>query len=356
MTSLNIPHLRLNHQRIAEPRFTEAEAVVRWMGALQAQDYLQAVWAVGARMQTPALAKVEQAIAEGRIIRTWPMRGTIHFVPPEDAGWMLKLAVDRMIAGAKRRRQQLELDEHILGRSQEVLGSALQHGQPVSRAEVMKLLEGAGISTKGQRGYHILWHVAQIGAICIGPTQDKEQTFVLSEKWIPHSRTLSREEGLVELARRYFSSHGPARVQDFAWWSGLTLTDARAGLEGTKGKLISAKVNDREYWMSGDTPASYSRAVYLLAGFDEYLLGYTDRDAVLDPQRAQKVCPGSNGVFFPMIVRDGQVVGTWKRSFKKGSVVITHEAFSPLSEADTQAFETEAKRYGAFHGLPVVFD
>ncbi len=222
---------RLSNQHIAGEKFEKPEEVVKWMGALQAQDYGQSVWAIGLRTRSGTLADVERAIEDGTIIRTWPMRGTIHFVPPEDARWMLKLSAARMLAADGRRMAQLELTVDILVRCQDLFYHALSGGKRLSRPDLMTLLEDAGISTQHQRGYHILWYCAQNGVICLGPMQGKQQTFELLDEWSPGSRDLPREEALAELARRYFSSHGPATVHDFAWWAGLTVTDARLGLE-----------------------------------------------------------------------------------------------------------------------------
>jgi hypothetical protein len=219
---------------------------------------------------------------------------------------------------------------------------------------MMELLEEAGIATTGQRGYHLLWYMAQAGLICLGPMENKEQTFVLLDEWVPHARELSQEEGLAELARRYFPSHGPATLQDFAGWAGITLTDARAGLEAAKAALRMEKGNGQAYWMSPDAPeqnAGKLSSVHLLPGFDEYLLGYKDRSAVLAAEHAAKIVPGNNGIFFPMIVVAGLVIGTWKRTRGKNGLDIVLKAFTSLGDAEGQIIEA-AKAYSDFLGLP----
>jgi hypothetical protein len=346
---------RLSSQRIAREKFEKPEDVVRWMGALQAQDYLQAVWAIGLRTRSGTLADVEQAIEDGKIIRTWPMRGTIHFIPSADARWMLKLSASRMLAADARRMSQLELSVEIMARCQDLFYNALSGGRRLSRAEMMKLLEDAGISTHLQRGYHILWYSAQSGVICMGPMQDKQQTFVLLDEWASDARDLPREEALAELARRYFSSHGPATLHDFAWWAGITISDARRGLEAAQSGLISEAIQDKEYWMNGSASlptGGDESSVHLLPGFDEYLLGYKDRSAVLAAEHAQKIVPGNNGMFLPMIVVAGQVVGTWKRNIKKKAVDVTLHPFTPLDHLAAQAVEA-AQSYADFVGLPL---
>jgi hypothetical protein len=346
---------RLSNQRIAGEKFERPEDAVRWMGALQAQDYGQAVWAVGLRTRSGTLVDVEQAIEDGKILRTWPMRGTIHFVPPEDAKWMLKLCASRLLAADRRRMAQLELSVEIMARCQDLFYDALSGGRRLTRAEMMTLLENAGIRTHQQRGYHILWYCAQSGVICLGPKRGKQQTFVLLDEWAPDSRDLPREEALAEFARRYFSSHGPATLRDFAWWAGITLADARVGLEAAKSGLLSEAIEGDEYWMKDalPTPTSEGKSgVYLLPGFDEYLLGYKDRRAVLAAEHAQKIIPGNSGMFLPMIVVAGQIVGTWRRSLKKKKVDVTLHPFTSLNHLEDRAVEA-ARLYADFVGLPL---
>jgi hypothetical protein len=287
--------------------------------------------------------------------RTWPMRGTLHFVAPADVRWMLALLAPRIIASGARRRQQLELDEATIARSQELFARGLEGGKQLTREEMYQLLEQAGVSTAGQRGYHMLARAAQDALICFGTPNGKQQTFVLLDEWAPQTKHLAGEEALAELARRYFTSRGPATLQDFMWWSGLAAADAKRGLEAARPALIHETMDNRVYWLSPHTPGleNNQHTACLLPGFDEYLLGYRDRSAALDPAFAQQVCPGGNGVFFPTIVIDGRVAGTWKRTRKKGKVVITPSPFYGLSRAEYDAFAAAAECYAAFIGLPL---
>lgn len=346
---------RLSNQRIGGEGFESPEEAVRWMGAVQAQDYAQALWAVGLRLRSAAVGAVEEAIEEARIVRTWPMRGTIHFVPAEDVGWMLKLSASRMLAADGRRLGQLGLDRETVERCGELFREALEGGRRLSRPAMMELLGGAGIGTGGQRGYHILWYLSQSGLICPGPMQGKQQTFVLLDEWVPGARELSREEALAELAGRYFASHGPATVHDFARWTGLTVTETRKALEAAPHGLVSEEIGGKVYWTgraSGRATPDDDDGVHLLPGFDEYLLGYGDRTAVLDPEHAQKIVPGNNGIFLPTILVGGRVVGTWKRKLSAGSVGITLRPFARL-DAPEGEIAAAARRYCEFLGLPL---
>lgn len=367
MTIRNVASTRLSSQRIAGSDLTTPGEVVRWMGALQAQDYQQALWAIGLRARQASRFDVEAAISSREIVRTWPQRGTLHFVPAEDARWMLELSAGRMVAKDARRMQQLELDEAILARCRRLVESALGAGTGLSRPRMMELFESAGISTSGQRGYHILWRLAQEAVICLGPMDGKQQTFVLLDEWVPSPRRLSRADALVELAARYFRSHGPATVHDFAWWAGLTVADARAGLEGAKPDLTSALMNARELWLaadvahvadvaelSGSAPRDGSdvSSAHLLPGFDEYLLGYKDRGDVVSKEHAARIVPGGNGVFRPMTVVEGQVTGTWRRKATNSSVEVTLALFSVHDEVERASLVEAAQAYADFLAVP----
>jgi hypothetical protein len=345
---MNIPQLRLHNQQIARQRFKTPSEVVAWLGALQGQDYAGAKWSIGLRLPGSTEADIEQAIAEKTVLRTWVMRGTLHLVSAADIRWMVALVAPRLIADGVRRRRELELDDATLAQSLDLITAALCDRE-LRRSELMSLLEENGISTKGQRGYHILIYVSQRGLICQNVAERNNPTFML----MPDAPMLTREEAAAELARRYFTSRGPATVKDFIWWSGLPAAEARAGLEAVKPLLVEEKIDGQSYWLSPTTePLNDSPSAYLLPGFDEYLLGYTDRSAVLDPQHAPKVCPGGNGIFFPTIVINGQMVGTWKYTVKKGTAIITPTPFETLTDAEAVA--AAAEPFGRYLGLPVV--
>ncbi len=357
MTSVDIARWRLHNQHLAQAPFEKPGDVVRWLGAVQAQDYLGSLWAIGLRMRQATEATVEQAIADRAIIRTWPMRGTLHFVAPEDVRWMLELLTPRIIARNKPRLlRQFDLDDAAIARSKDVVLNALRGGKRLTRTALYKVLEAAHIPAANQRGLHITWWLAQDGVICFGARQGKQPTFVLLDEWAPATRTLERDEALAELARRYFVSHGPATVQDFAWWSGLAIADARAGLELAKPHLAHEDVDGRTYWLSPTAPAVKDGppSAYLLPAYDEYTVGYTDRSGVLSRTRAQGVTLDSFAVLGPTIVVDGQIVDTWKRAFDQGSAVVTQGHVVSPTEAEAQALAAAAGRYSAFLGLPVV--
>ncbi len=349
---MNIGVLRLHNQQIAQTRFKTPEQVVAWMGGMQGQDFPGAKWSVGLRLPKAVDADINRALDEGRIIRTWPMRGTLHFVAATDARWILSLTSPRNIAGSLRRRKALELDDKTLARCREVFARTLQGGKQKSRDEMYAALEKEGVSTEGQRGYHILWNSALHGLICFAATTGKEQTFALLDEWITPAREKTRDEALAELALRYFTSRGPATLQDFLWWSGLSAGEARTGFESIRSNLIQETANKETYWMSPGVTEPGELCAFALPGFDEYLLGYKDRSAVLDAAHADKICPGGNGMFASTIVINGRVAGTWKRTIKKSSIDIVATPFAPLKKAERRAFDEAAGRYASFMSLP----
>ncbi len=353
MKNSDIAPLRLAGQRISGTTFEKPGEVVAWLGAVQAQDYLGALWAIGLRMRAAVETEVERAVSDKTIIRTWPMRRTLHFVAAADVRWMLRLLTPRVVAGIARRLQQhFELDEAALARSRDVLARALEGGKQLTRNSMYEALEAARIPTGDGRGLHILSRLAQDGLLCFGAREGKQQTFALLDEWSPPAgRMPERDEALAELASRYFKSHGPATLQDFAWWSGLKAADARAGLEMVKPRFVKETVDGRDYWLSSSAQAIKEKrpSVYLLPAYDEYTVAYKDRSAVLDPARAREVNNGY-GILSPVIVMDGQVVGGWKRTLRRGAVVVTPGPFKKFNAAETVAFEEAASRYGKFLG------
>jgi hypothetical protein len=357
MTSKEIARWRLTNQLIAGSKCTSPGEAIATMGAVQAQDYLSSLWAVGLRVANATEQDVEGAIANRQIVRTWPLRGTLHFVAPHDLRWMLEHLAPRVVAAAAGRHRELELDDATFRRSAKIFVRALQGGKVLTRPEMMELLERAKIVTANQRGYHILWKLALGGLLCCGPRKGKQQTFVLLDEWLPSSqRNLSREEALAGFALRYFASHGPATMEDFAWWIGLKKSDAQTVLDSIAPHLSSITSDGKTFWLRSSTTSASdgSTGLHLLPSFDELLIGYTDRSNSLAPEQVQHITPGSNGMFMPIIVKAGRVVGTWRRTLKKSSVSVEPNAFTPFGKSDLRAWSTAAKRYAAFLGADLL--
>jgi hypothetical protein len=355
MINLDIARQRLHNQLITRSTFEKPEDVVQWLGAVQAQDYAAAKWAVGLRLQGTSSDDIEQAFADGTILRTHLMRPTWHFVSPTDIRWLLALTAPRVNAAIAYGYRKSELDDDVFLCSNAVLAKALQGGKQLTRPELVSALQQAGIATDDLRFTHIMIRAELDGIVCSGARRGKQFTYALLDERAPQTRTFDRDEALAAFARRYFTSHGPATLQDFVWWSGLTVSDTKASLAMVASQLTHEVIDERTYWFATSTPRKkdLSPTAYLLPNFDEYIVGYTDRSAVFDASHTKKLDPRGNVLFNHTMVLNGRVVGTWKRTIKKDAVLLTPSLFTPLNEAETRAFAESANRYGAFLDMSV---
>jgi winged helix DNA-binding protein len=353
MDTADIVLKRLYNQQLSQQAFKNPVEVVGWMGAVQSQDYGAAKWAVGLRLQQTGDAAIEQAFNDGLILRTHIMRPTWHFVLPVDLRWMMTLTAPRVKAFLVSATRTLELDAETFSRSNAVLAKALQGGNYLTRSELATILEQAGIATNDLRLTHLMMRAELDMVICSGPRRGKQFTYALFDERAPQAPMMEREAALGELVRRYFTSHGPAALQDFVWWSGLTVSDTKAGLDMVKSQLVQEVVNGQTYWYANAPVKTVSADVYLLPNYDEYIVGYTDRSAVYDEEHAKYLDARGNILFTNIMVMDGRVVGTWKRTFRKGAVVVALNPFAPLSAVGDEAFAAAAHRYGEFLGMSV---
>ena len=221
---------RLRNQHLARPQLTAAE-VVSSMAATQAQEYAFALWALGLRVPGATASTIERELETGAIVRTHPMRGTHHFVARDDIRWMLALLAPRGLQRIAPYLRTLGLDAAALSAATRALRGALEGGKHLIRSEVADVLRRAGISPDGQRLGFLIGHAELTGLVCSGAKRGKQITFALLDERVPAQPALDRDAALAELARRYFTTRGPATLRDFVWWSGLTVADARAGTE-----------------------------------------------------------------------------------------------------------------------------
>jgi hypothetical protein len=356
MTGLDIPRQRLLNQRIARPVFERPEQVVHWLGAVQAQDYAGAKWALGMRMRSAVDGDLDRSLMDGAILRTHVLRPTWHFVTPADIRWILALTAPRVQARNAPYYRRLGLDGTLLARSRAALARALQGGQQLTRDELRGALEQAGIPIESgiQSGY-ILMDAELEGIVCSGGRRGKQFTYALLDERAPNARTLERAEALAELAGRYFLSRGPATVHDFAKWSGLTVANARTGLEAVKNRLQQEVVSGQTYWFPPAHLSANAKApgAYLLSIYDEYISGYKDRNAIVDERVAANLTALGNDLTYIILV-NGRIVGTWKRALKKEAVVIETNLYTALAGVEKEAVAEAARKYGEFHQLPVV--
>jgi len=341
---------RLQHQLLSRKRASSPSEVVSWFGAMQAQDYLGALWALGSRTARARERTVQAALDEGSVIRTHGFRGTWQFVAPEDLGWMLSLVGPRVIASAASRFREMGLDAKTLERSCELFADALRGGKELTRAEMSAVLLGQRIKTAGRLS-HLLIHAELRGVLCSGARRGKQTTSVLLSERAPKTRALTREQALAELARRYFRSRGPATERDLAWWSGLPLRDVREAIELVERKLDAELFDGQRYFWLGDAPATGRGAgVHLLPAFDEYLVAYQDRSACIEPSHVRRINAGG-GILKPVVVSNGRVIGTWQRKLHKDGVTVSVKPLSKLSAEDRDGVAAAAERYARFLDL-----
>lgn len=359
LTPEQVARLRLQSQSLVASPHTRPVDAVRAMLAMQAQDFPASQWAIGARVPGSTRDDVVAAYDSGQIVRSWPMRGTLHVTAAEDLGWMLDLTAERTLRGMASRHRQLGLDGATFDRARDITIGVLAGGRRAVRRELLYALQAGGVSTEGQRGAHCIGQLAHTGVVCWGPVVDSQQALVLLDEWVPEPRRLDRPAALAEYVRRFVAGRGPASVADFAWWSKLTLSDARAGFAAVREELQPVICGDAELWMTLDAferldpdAVEAEQSVLALPAFDELLLGYRDRSASLAPGNAERIVPGGNGMFRPTSVAGGRVIGTWRRAVTRTKATLTHQPFGAVDDRITAGFGSEAARYGAFLGVP----
>ncbi|MFA6542033.1 MAG: winged helix DNA-binding domain-containing protein [Bacteroidota bacterium] len=352
ITSSAFTSLRLFNQHISGTPYTKPGELLSFMGAMQAQDYAQAKWAVGLRLPGTTGADIEKAIVRKQIVRTWAMRGTLQFVAAKDYRWLHSLFTSKFLNTNSSRNRQLGLDGKIFNKANSLIVKSLEMEKLLTRSEIGKILKTSGIATDQNRLSHILHFATMNQLICFGPRKEKEFSFVLLDDWIPSPKTLPRTKALGELAKRYFISRGPATLQDFIWWSGLSAADAKTSLETVSHLLIRESFNGKEYFLSNDATDSKhldggANRIFLLAGFDEYLISYTDRSASLNPKFNAKAIY-NNGIFHPTIVMGGQIVGIWRPIVKGKSITMRSEYFTKMTTTQLKSVDEEFQKYILF--------
>jgi DNA glycosylase AlkZ-like len=373
-TADQVRRARMRAQLLTGRRPRSAAEVVRALGGLQAQDTPASRLAVRPRSSGLDAEAVRRACNRDRsVVRTWAMRGTLHMVAAEDAGWLVGLLGPASAAAGRRRRLQLGLDDRLLGRALEVLPAVLAGG-PLSRAELVRALAAKGVEVDrdGQAPAHLVGYAALTGLVCRGPDLDgDEASYVLLEDWVgkgrsgpggrrgPEHRALEGEDALAELTRRYLAGHGPAAPEDLAAWSGLPIGRARHGFELVAGELAEVELDGRRLWgpKGARAPRAPARAegpvVRLLGRFDDYLLGWRGRDLILDPRFASRIQAGG-GWIHPAVVVDGRVAGTWRARRAGGRLEVAVEPFGRLPAGARPGLEAEAADLGRFLGAEAV--
>lgn len=340
---------RLRSHRLTAPARSVADAA-HHMLAVQSQEFWAGRWALAARTTgTPTIRAVDGLFNRGVLIRAWTQRGTLHIVPARDFAWMLSVTGERQLRADAPRLRELGLDADVLSRTERAARAALRGGNALTRAELFDVFAGIGVDPSGQRGVHAIGNLALRGIVCQGPVVareggvSREQYFVLVEEHIRESD--SPADPAAEFFVRYIDGHGPATAADFSWWSGLTLTAARAAAAAAAGRVC--EIDDGVYIATARPRRRAVPSVLALPAFDEYYISYADRSLACAPEYAAAVGPGKNGMVRPILLAEGRVVGTWR-----GSTALGRHADAPHAElfttVDDELVGAALERYRAF--------
>jgi hypothetical protein len=352
----DLAKIRLHSQQIARPALETPGKLVGFMGAMQAQDFAMAKWACGLRVPGAGAATIETALEKGEILRTHLLRSTWHFVAAEDIYWLLELTAPQIRTALRYRHKTLEMTPSLVNKSNRIIEKTLADAH-LTRDEIARELERGKIATRGDnRLAHLLLCAELEGVICSGAARGSRQTYALLPERVPHKKKdLPRDEALARLAQRYFTSHGPASLPDFRWWSGLSVKDARAAVKMAQADLIAETVDQETYWLSNKCAVSKPRqaaAIAILPAFDEFIVAYKDRTPSL-PSAHYKKAITNNGLFRPVVVQDGAVIGLWKPNSQQSQVAIEIEYFNAPAPATCRQVTRAAAAYAAFVGLPL---
>ena len=354
MTVTELISLRLTNQQLKTSGILKPETIVAQMGAIQAQDYAAAKWATTLRLNDNSDKDIEAAYNKGTILRTHVMRPTWHFVAPQDIRWLQKLTAHRVLVILASSSRKLGLDEAVYKKSNKLISNALKNGKHLTRAEIEVVINKAGIPTGDLHMIHLMMRAELDGLICSGPRVGKQFSYALLDERVPAVKDITKDEALARLTEIYFTTRGPATLQDYIWWSGLTASDARNGISMMKSKLDSTLIDDLEYFYSSEAiaPKSKDKQVLLLPNFDEYSVSYKDRSLLYDAKKIKQTLTPFV-LLGNIIMLDGQVAGTWKRTLKRDRVEMALSYFYAIPKTKQRSVIDAAERYGLFIGLPI---
>ncbi len=340
---------RLVNQQLAGTTIKSAGEMLQGFGAMQAQEYAHSKWSFGLRMPELTSAAIEKDFTSGKILRTHVLRPTWHFVSAKDIRWMLMLTAPRVHAVNAYMYRKLKLDEKLFQRCNKILDKVLHGNKSLTREAINLEFKKSKIEAEGHRLSYIMMQAELEGIICSGPREGNQFTYALLEERVPEVKPKSREEALAELTKRFFTGRGPATLKDFSTWSGLTLTDCKKGMEMVKDSFSKEKIEGNEYFFSiAELPSKkHLNKMHLLPIYDEYIMGYKDRSAIM-PLDQKPVFNYDN-----MILLEGRIVGTWKRTIKTKSIELEHAFFEKPVKSENKLFEEEVAALEKFYALKV---
>jgi hypothetical protein len=335
MTHQEIANYRLASQKLLKANSNTPQEIVRHLGAIQAQDYAMAKWAIGSRCNATE-KEIEEAINSGKIIRTHILRPTWHFVSADDIYWMLDVSGPQVKRIILSETKKYGYDEKEFERINSNIEKILAGNNHLTREEIIQELNIKKVSGEYYLSPVLIMMYAELtGLVCNGKMKGKQITYALLEEKVsrPQSK-LTKEEGLAKLAKRYFESHGPATLLDFSWWSGFPPTTARSAINSIESELNSVEIDNQKYYFGTNFTGAdnFCESVHFLPAFDEILISYKTRETSILLEHQSKAFT-NNGIFKPIILENGKVIGTWKRTIKKDHVKIETQFFSPLDDS-----------------------
>ena len=352
MTVSEIVTQRLAAQQLTQTEFKKPVELLRWFAAMQAQEYGPTKWSFGLRIPSLTDADVEKDFTSGKILRTHLLRPTWHFVAAEDIRWMLELTKDRVHAVNAFMYRQTELDKKLFTKCTKLIIKSLEGNKQLTRDGINKEFKKAKVAAEGHRLSYIMMHAELEGIICSGARDGNQFTYALLDERVTSAKAKTRDEALAELTNRYFISRGPATVHDFATWSGLTLADCKKGIESVKEKLFEETADDKIYYHSGQAGKRISKTIHLLPIYDEYIMGYKNRDAILQEYNSLKPRPAYG--FDNTIISNGQIIGTWRRVIKPKTIELQYKVFRPFTATEKTGFKKAIDRYQKFTRLEII--
>jgi len=352
MKNSDISRLRIVNQHLYHTKFKTISEVIKWFGAIQAQEYAHAKWAIGMRLQDINNSIIEDAFTRGELLRTHALRPTWHFVSNEDIRWIIALTAPRVKAVNAFMYRKMELTDTLLNKTTDILAKELEGGKHLTRTTLNEALAKKKIIADGIRLSCIMMQAELNGVICSGPRMGKQFTYALLDERVPPTPIISNDEALANLAKQYFLSRGPASIKDFSTWSGLTISDSKKGLEMIKSHLTKEIIEGEEYYFKPDTSfTEKTKELFLLPVYDEYIMGYKNRIAMLDVKNTYS--PATPFVFDNTIIFEGQIIGTWKRTIQKTCIDFNYSFFTPPDKEYTRLLKKAIEKYEQFHALPV---
>lgn len=350
MNNQELLNIRLYNHLLLTHEIKEPHEIVSGMGAMQSQTLDMAKWAIGVRLEDNNVKDIDKALDMGKVIRTHILRPTWHFVSADDIYWMHGLSSPRLRPVYRSYAKASGADESLIRRAVPLVEKALEGGNHLTRQEIGIALLEQDLQLDDRTLHLSISYAETEGIVVNGRQKGNKQTFTLLEEWVPRQKTISEEESLERLARKFFGSHGPATMQDFIWWSGLTMTQCRQAVEMIKTDFICESINGRDFWMRNDTktPPSDENYVLLLPPFDEFVVSYKDRSEIIEDHHYAKVMT-KNGLFSPTIILNGEIIGSWKKVVQKNIPRIELSFFEKRSKKKQDLFNSEIKRVEKFY-------